>query len=138
MLKTVKQYASDGSKNYIWNMKLMAGILLFVFCLLTVQPVVSMVTPVQAEQTDLCAKSCCTPHEQQKQAPKPMKGMCGEISCNPFGQYACCTGYVVSDKSQLTFMVKQLQEYPVEYSQTYIYHFSGNCWTSHLKIVLVF
>ncbi|HTA82126.1 MAG TPA: hypothetical protein VK783_04300 [Bacteroidia bacterium] len=106
-------------------MKSVATILLFVFSLLTIQPILSIAEPIQKMES--CTKSCCMHHEQKK-APKPMKGMCGDMSCNPFGQYACCTGFIVSDNNQFAFASNKLQEYSAFYNSSYAFHYTCQCW----------
>jgi hypothetical protein len=63
-----------------------------------------------------------------KKTAKPVKGMCGEMSCNPLGQYACCIGFIVSDKNAMNFPSHELLIYPVSNNQSYISAYINNCW----------
>jgi hypothetical protein len=53
-------------------------------------------------QKDSEKKQCCMACCKHKNLPKPIAPVknkcCGDMSCNPFAQYACCTGFIISDK----------------------------------------
>jgi hypothetical protein len=109
-------------------MKVTASILLIFFSFLTVEPLVSWAKPAEKQET--CMKSCCSHHaNKEKKTPKsPMKGMCGEMSCNPFGQYSCCTGFVVSNKTIFSFVPEKLWEKKTLFTQPYTSNFACDCW----------
>jgi hypothetical protein len=107
-------------------MKIVARALLFLFVFLTAQPVLAVVLPAQ-QQIENCTRPCCMQHEQKKPI-KPMKGMCGELMCNPFGQYACCIGFVISNKSTAQQLTKTIETMPATMPASYTYTFSQICW----------
>jgi hypothetical protein len=106
-------------------MKSTAVILLFFFSLLTVQPLLSIASA--SHEKESCTMSCCAPHKEKK-APAPMKGMCGDLSCNPFGEYACCTGFIVSNKTHFSFTPQRTSKNIILYTQFYTSHFDSDCW----------
>jgi hypothetical protein len=106
-------------------MKLSARILLVFFSLLIVQPLVVWAVPNQTVES--CTMSCCSQHKEKK-APKPLKNMCGEMSCNPFGEYSCCTGFIVSHKTIFAFTPEKLWENKVLLTQSYTSNFACDCW----------
>lgn len=118
-------------------MKAVAYILLSLFVFLTVEPTFA-VRQVNSAPSMHCTMPCCMKHEQKKAPAKaPMKGMCGDMSCNPFGQYACCTGYIVSNKTVFTFIPEKLWEKAILEPQSYTSSFIGDCWRPPRSIQLV-
>jgi len=108
-------------------MKLAASILLFFFSFLTVQPLLSVVESFHTEKKATCTMSCCNQHKEKK-APAPMKGMCGDMSCNPFGEYACCTGFIVSNNILFSFTPQRTSKNSILFTQSYISRFASDCW----------
>ncbi|MGP8217791.1 MAG: hypothetical protein ACLQQ4_19655 [Bacteroidia bacterium] len=107
-------------------MKLVAIILLSFFSFLTIQPLIAVAQSNQ--NADTCTMSCCHHQHKEKKAPTPMKGMCGEISCNPFGQYACCTGFIISAKTHFIPAPAKTLENIILFTQSYTSHFACDCW----------
>ena len=108
------------------NMKLSARILLVFFSFLMVQPLIVWAVPNQ-KTMETCTKSCCS-HHTQKKAPNPMKNMCGEMACNPFAEYSCCTGFIVSNKTIFSFTPEKLWEKNTLFTQSYSSNFACDCW----------
>jgi hypothetical protein len=106
-------------------MKLSARISLVFFSFLIVQPLVVWAVPNQTVET--CAKLCCG-HHKEKKVPNPMKNMCGEMACNPFAEYSCCTGFIVSNKTIFSFTPEKLWEKDALFTQSYTSNFVGDCW----------
>jgi hypothetical protein len=50
------------------------------------------------------------------------------MSCNPLGQYACCTGFIVSDKNSMSFPSHTLLTFPILYNDSYLSAYINNCW----------
>lgn len=108
-------------------MKVTAFILLVFFSLLTIEPLLS-IAQNHEQKSESCASPCCNHAKEKKPTKTPMKGMCGEMSCNPFGEYSCCTGFIVSNKTLFTFIPEKVWEKKTLFTQTYSSNFVGDCW----------
>lgn len=117
-------------------MKAVASILLPLFVLLTIQPTLAVIQ-VNSAPVEHCTMPCCMKHEKKKTPTNPVKGMCGDMSCNPFGEYACCTGFIVSNKTVFTFIPDKIWEKAILEPQSYTSSFIGDCWRPPESIQLV-
>jgi hypothetical protein len=118
-------------------MKVTASILLVFFSLLTIQPLLTIAQGSRAQKTESCVLPCCNHPKEKKSTKAPMKGSCGEMSCNPFGEYACCTGFIVSNKTLFTFIPEKVWEKKILFTQTYVSNFVGDCWRPPESILFI-
>jgi hypothetical protein len=121
LLKTVKFQREASIRTYLWDMKLLATILLAYFSILLVQP------------SALHGSSCCAKHEVNKMAccgkQKPVKPSANKATapfCCPFCN--CCFGFVVSNSTSQVTGIEETVKSVTQYIQPYTSTFASDCW----------
>jgi hypothetical protein len=81
--------------------KTIASILLLYFSFLATQPLLPLVQK-QFATKEKCEMPCCQKHKPANHK-APVNNCCRDL-CNPFGQYSCCTGFVVEKETTSPFI----------------------------------
>lgn len=105
-------------------MKISASILLFYFLFLTSQPLIPLIQKGMACEDEQCTMSCC--HKKQ---PKPVHKMpIDNCWCNPFGQYACCLGYITERKITSPIALSTEVSSGIIFNENIVSAFHADCW----------
>lgn len=107
-------------------MKLIAFIIATYISLLTVQPVLSVLTALtNNEMIECCGKNICDKEEPQKKNNKSEQ----QKQCNPFQACSLCCGYLVSEFTIENIIFKELK-----FKQTkYIENKNSDFFSSHFQ-----